>query len=756
MRRRSFVRAAAAAFTVARSGLVALPADAPGAGVASLRLPPTTSAAQPADWARLRQDFVEPPFQYKTRPLWFWNAVPNPETTAEIMQRSVASGYAGFGILPTPKSLPFMTPEYLAQYRVAVETAARNNQKMCLYDEFWFPSGSAGGALAKEFPDALSHRLDMVAVEVKGPSQFAGAAPAGKLMSVVAMNVRTLARVSLSSRVRAGSLSWQVPSGDWKVLWFVCVPDGARGLVDYLEPESVKKYISLTYEKYYAALGSHFGKAIDSAFYDEPTMHWLKGGRAWTPAFNTRFRQQNRFDPEPLYPALWMDIGPETAAARNALFGFRAELYASGFTRTLNQWCAAHGIALTGHQDQEEIVNPVGLCGDLIKAFRDQDIPGVDQISNYGRGSKAYKVVSSAAYNYDRPLVMTECYGAMKDLPIANLYKDAMDQFAKGINWMIPHAVWYDPTPKNITFPQELSYRSPVYGPALPAYNEYMARLHRILQRGRHVADIAVLYPIATLQAGYRFDVGVPYEGGIVPPEADYMDVGEILALKARRDYTFLHPETLSAKCEVRAARLRLNNRVNFEEYRVVIIPGSQAIHWSSLQKIKAFFDAGGIVIATTRLPGQSAEFGKDNQVRQAIQAMFEPASAAPAGKPWTVRRNGKGGAAYFLPALSPEALSEILSTALPDGDVVFEKPPAVSGGNLSYIHKHVDGRDVYFFANSSNTPVDCAVRLRGLPATEEWNPHTGSIAPATAAGVPLHLVLPPVESRFFVSPARA
>jgi hypothetical protein len=753
MRRRSFVRStAAAALAVACDGISAAPAASPGAGVASPLLPPTSSAAQPADWVRLRQDFVQPPFQYKTRPLWFWNAIPNRETTVEIMQRSVASGYAGFGILPTPKSLAFMTPEYLAEYRVAVETAARNNQKMCLYDEFWFPSGSAGGALAKQFPEAVGQRLDMIAVDVKGPSQFKAPVPPGELMSVVAMNAGTLARVSLVSRVRAGSLSWRVPDGEWKILWFVSVPDGARGLVDYLEPESARKYISLTYEKYYAALGSHFGHAIDSAFYDEPTMHWLQGGRAWTPAFNARFRRQNGWDPAPFYPALWMDIGPQTAAARNALFGFRAELYASGFISTLNEWCRRHNIALTGHQDQEEIVNPVGLCGDLMKAFRDQDIPGVDQISNYGRGAKAYKVVSSAACNYDRPLVMTECYGAMKNLPVANLYKDAMDQFAKGINWMIPHAVWYDPTPANITFPQELSYRSPVYGPALPAYNEFMARLHRILQRGRHVADIAVIYPIATLQAGYRFDVGVPYTGGIIPPEADYMDVGEILALHARRDYTFLHPETLSAKCEVRAARLRLNNRVNFEEYRVVVIPGSQAIHWSSLQKIQAFFDSGGIVIATTRLPDCSAEFGKDAQVTRAIHAMFETGSTAP----WTVRRNAKGGAAYFLPVVSPASLTAILSAALPDGDVVFENPPTVAGGNLSYIHKHVDGRDVYFFANSSDTPVECTVRLRGLPATEEWNPHTGAIAAAGAAGAPLRLVLPPVQSRFFVSSARA
>jgi hypothetical protein len=709
----------------------------------------TPALSAPAATGSLRDDFVHPLAQYKTRPLWFWNATPTPEKTAEIMQGSVTSGYGGFGILPCQKSPEFMTPEFLAQYRLAVEKASQLGMKMCLYDEYWFPSGSAGGALEKQFPEALSQRLDMRAVDVKGPSPYRETAPPGRLMSAVAMNAKTLQRVNLTPRVQGGSLDWQVPAGDWKIMFFTCVVDGARHLVDYLEPESVKKYVSLTYEKYYAALSAHFGKTIDSAFYDEPTMYWVKGGRSWTPAFNEKFRRLHRWDPAPYYPALWFDIGPETAAARNALFGFRAELYASGFMKTLNDWCRAHQISLTGHQDQEEVVNPVGICGDLMKAFRHQDIPGIDQISAYGRASKAYKIVSSAANNYDRPLVMSECYGAMKNLPVANLYKEAMDQFAKGINWMVPHAVWYDPA--SVRFPEELSFRSPVYGPALPAYNDYMARLQRILQHGRHVADIAVLYPIATLQAGYRFDVGAPNQGGVTPPEADYMDVGEMLALKVRRDFTFLHPEVLTEKCEVRGAALHLNNAVNAEDYRVFVMPGSRAIHWSSLEIIRRFFERGGTVIATTRLPEQSAEFGKDDRVKRAILAMFErPSGALPDGK-WTLRRNSRGGRAYFLPHPSAESLRAILEEALPDGDVVFAEAIAVSGGNLSYIHKNVEGREVYFFANSSETPVDCHVRLRGRPALEEWNPHTGDVRTATEAGAGLHLALPPVESRFFV-----
>ena len=848
------------------------------------------AAATAAD---LKGDFADPPLAWKSRPLWFWNGPLSPAETNAIMERSRDSGYAGFGILPSPgMSLGFMTTEFLDRYKEAVDKAAALGMKMCLYDEYWFPSGSAGGQLAKLYPEALGKRLDMQSSDVTGPQQFTLDLPKGTLMAVVAMDRATKERSDLTGQAKEGKLTWQVPAGPWKVMVFTCVRDGARGLVDYLDPKAVKRFVELTYQKYYDRFPEHFGKTIDSAFYDEPTFHWIQGGRAWTEAFNTTFQQKHGRSPALYYPALWLDIGRETAAARNAMFGLRAELYATGFPKTLNDWCREHKIQLTGHVDQEEIVNPVGLCGDLIKAFEHQDIPAIDQVFAYGRASRAYKVVSSAANNYDRPLVLTECYGGIGRLPVANLYKEAMDQFAKGINVMVPHAVWYNAA--RIAFPEELSYRHPVYGPVLPEYNRYIGRLQRMLQGGRHVADIAVLYPIATLQAGYHFGVGKPYEGGLIPKEADYMAVGELLALKVRRDFTFVHPEVLDARCTVEGATLRLNNKVNAEQYRVFIIPGSRVIHWSSLRRIKEFYDAGGKVIATTQLPDQSAEFGKDAEVRQAIAAMFgaqgtqEPAyprvsassawalgghdpSNAADGDPGTrwnaadgtkgdqwlevdfgapktfgktvtkeafgrttaykvqywdgakwgdcvkgerlgpnktdtfkaatsskvrlyidsiasdsvsiiefevydeqgrnlalaggsshsVQANAKGGKAYFAPVPRAGVLKAMLDDALPVGDVTFEEDIEVSGGNLSYIHKVVNGRDVYFFGNSSEAAVDTHVRLRGKLALEQWDPHTGATraaecSHATEAGedvTRVRLALPAVRSVFLVGP---
>jgi len=860
--------------------------------LAALGLAGAARAEEPGAWADIQRDFTDPPLRCKSRPLWFWNGPLSAEKTRSILEGCRASGYGGVGVLPTPDMSPaFMSPAYLDRYKEAVDKAAELGMKCCLYDEFWFPSGSAGGELARKYPEALGKRLDMTAIDVAGPTRLTRDVPGGTFMGAVAMRPDGKDRRDLSAHVREGKVVWDVPDGSWKVMLFTCVRDGARGLVDYLDPEAVKRFVELTYQKYYDKLSDHFGTTIDSAFYDEPTFHWVQGGRAWTPAFNERFRAKYGFDPAIYYPALWFDIGPETPAARNALFGLRAELYATGFPKVLDDWCAEHKIKLTGHVDQEEIVNPVGLCGDLMKAFKHQAIPGIDQVFAYGRASKAYKVVSSAACNYDRPLVMTECYGAMDNLPVANLYREAMDQFAKGINLMVPHAVWYDPS--RPAFPPELSGRNATYGPHLPEYNRYVGRLQRLLQGGRHVADIGVLYPIATLQAGYHFGVGEPYQGGVIPREADYMDIGERLALQVRRDFTFVHPEVLEEKCTVEGAEIRLDNKINRERYKVFVVPGSRTIHWSSLRKLKQFYDEGGKIIATTRLPESSAELGKDAEVRQAVLEIFGPTAREENGYPkasassqwqaggyepsnavdgdlgtrwnaadgtkggqwlevdfgadktfaktvireafdratsyrvqywdgakWVdgvkgdrirsqktdtfgpvtasrvrlmidaiasdsvsivefevydgqgrnlaakpggfrVHAGARGGKAYFAAQPTAAVLKAMLDDALAVCDVEFEDAPALKKGSLSYIHKEVEGRDVYFIANSSDNDLVTHVRLRGKLKPQLWDPHTGRTAPAEYSYVTpggqdvtrIRLRLEPVRSIFVVAP---
>ena len=688
---------------------------------------------------------------------------------------------------------------------------------------------------------------------------------------------------------------YDLPEGNWRVMAFATVKDG-YACVDYLDAESVQKYIDVTFEAYYSHFPEYFGTVIDCAFYDEPGLYHA-GGRTWTGEFNQLFEEKYGYNPITLYPAMWYDIGENTEAARNVLFSFRAELYAN-YIGQVDAWCRAHGIELTGHQDQEEPTNPTCITGDLMKVFEQQSIPGVDDIAHPNRGLKMYKIVSSAAYNYDKPLVMSESFGAMGEgIGITNIYRDTMGLFARGINFIIPHAIWHN-NKENIDNPPELSYRSEQYGPALPAFNEYAGRLQTMLQGGRHVADIALYYPIDSLQSSFQFDTGNPYIGGVTPEEADYMNLGEYLMSGISRDYTFLHPDTLAEKCTVQGDTLHLDNTTNYEDYKVLILPGQTTISLAALRQIKAFWDAGGKVIATTKLPSKSAEFGGDQEVVQIIEEMFgvqeedfypqssieysassiysdgyeakyafdgessegsrwnagdqsegdewlevnfgkltavnrvvleendpyrvtafriqywdgtqwiDTASGTEIGQSVTLsfdrvvtdrlrlyidsvvnqsasirefevyyddsvnlalnqtvrtdNTNENGGRAVFLGVSYAGALEQALDDCLENYDVEIPASgrEGLQNGSLTYIHKVLDGHDLFFFANTSDTDIDTTVELRGeYDDLWIWDPHTGTREKAsttltgegTDAVTQVQLSLDGVESVFLV-----
>ena len=679
----------------------------------------------------LRKDFAEPPQRYWPRPLWFWN---NTRVTVDTVREQMRLArerckYGGFGILPFGKSFApaYLSDDYFGIYGAALDEAKALGLTLSLYDEYGFPSGSAGSQnssdqslFAQRWPELTIKRLDKHEWEITGPARFQTNLPSGQLAALVAMNTVTLARLELSESVREGRLDWAAPAGTWKIMAFVCVKDGDP-ICDYLDPEATDRFIQITHQAYYDRFPAHFGTTIDSTFFDEPTLY-RAAGRTWTDKFNQKFTARHGFDPRPIYPALWYDIGQDTQAARNYLFGFRTELYAAGFTKRIQDWCTAHGIAATGHQDQEEVLNPVSVSGDLMKCFQYLQIPGIDKIGGDRPAERFYKVVSSAAYNWDKSLVMSETYGAMGDLSWEAIYTVAMEQYTKGINLLIPHAVWYDDA--NVTFKPELSWRHPRYAERLPEFNTYLARLNVMLQNNAaHVADIAVLYPIATLQGSHHLDGPLGnYKGGVAVPEADYVDVGEQLATDIGRDYTFLHPEVLDQKCGIEDGHLLLPNRVHPARFSVLILPGHKTIHWSSLKKIQAFYDQGGKVIATGQLPSKSAEFGHDQDVERAISAMFDETGAATEA-PFTMRRNDRGGRAIRLAKLSSGVLREALDAARQDFDVTFEP-----GTSLRYIHKTSKGQHVFFLANLNPHLTESFVTIRGHLDLQAWDPHTGSI----------------------------
>lgn len=430
----------------------------------------------------------------------------------------------------------------------------------------------------------------------------------------------------------------------------------------------------------------------------------------WTNDFNEKFSQRFGFSPELLYPALWYNIGPDTPSARNSLFGFRAQLYAEGFMKTIQEWASAHGIKSTGHQDQEEVVNPVGISGDLMLCGKYMDIPGIDKIGGDRPAERFYKVISSSAYNWDKPYVMSETYGAMGNISVEEMYAIAMEQYAKGINQLIPHAVLYDDSA--VTFLPELSYRNSLYREAFPTFNMFLSRLNYLLAKpnDRHVADIAMIYPIEAMQAEHNMDgKNGFYDGGVVIPNMDYVNLSTLLTDSLGRDFTYLHPEVINEKCTVEEGQLVLNNKINREQFRVLIVPGMKTISLANLKKVEKFYRKGGCVVFTTQLPEQSVEFGRSAEIRKIVARMLN-ASKQSKGK------------VLFVDNPSLQSLEQALGRCNFVADVNF-----VNRQPLNYIHKvSTNGQSVYYFANLGKTDCQSQLIVKGKMTPVAFNPHTG------------------------------
>ena len=691
------------------------------------------------DWQAMRSGFTHPPMEARPRPLWFWNdtTITHDGVRAQLRMCRDA-GYGGVGILPFGYGLSpsYLSDEYFSRYETAVEYASELGLRLSLYDEFGFPSGSVGapnstsrGVFAERHPELLLKRLDKYEQMASGPARIDVVLPRAvddrsAIQSIVAMNAVSGEVILLANadgivvQDEDGSIvvGWDAPGGIWQLMVFCCVTDG-EPVCDYLDPEAGRAFVALTHERYYARFADHFGTTIDSTFHDEPTLYRAQG-RTWTARFPERFREIHGFDPAPLYPALWYDIGRDTAAARACLLSTRTELYADGFAGTIQRWADSHSIDAMGHQDQEEIENPSSVAGDLIACFRYQAIPGIDKIGGNRPAERFYKVISSAAYAYDRSVVMSETYGAMGDIAWSEMYRIALDQYTSGITMLIPHAVWYDD--RNVVFRPELSPRNPIYAEGLPAFNAFLSRLNLLMQNdGRHVADVAVLYPIDGLYAAHHFDGELgPYRGGVAVPHSNYVDIGMLLSREIGVDYRFLHPDTLDERGRVCDGAIEVDGKPHAGRFPLLILPAMGAIRPSTVDAVEALLDSGGRVIAVGQLPTRCARFGSADAPSRLTRLIDDHPNARRVEWPGPVTGSTTAERLATIERLAA-AVDEAL--ARPDARIT----PSTGVG---LIHKVFDSKHLFLIANLHDSDRPLSLLLRDRLDLSLWDPHTAEI----------------------------
>ncbi len=508
------------------------------------------------------ETFAEPPREYTLIPFWFWNDDLTEDELRRQMDDFRDHGVYGFVIHPRiglPESIGFMSPRFLELCRFAVDYAAEHDMAVILYDEGMYPSGSCAG--------------EVVAGNLRYASRCLQRRPQGTdlgdLEELVGEDA-DWAYVHTRSMGVIRGVHFGQDDGD----------PGAPPAGDLLNPEAMATFRHLVLDRYYEALKDHFGKTVWAVFTDEPSFlakRHLPDVQPWTWGFAEYLEQQLGYDFRPHLAALWDDAHRDAEVYRRHYRAALTSRLHETFYAPYSQWCADHGVMLTGH--------PSG--GDDIGALRFFQLPGQDVVWRYlepntpkaleGEQSTMGKCGSSAQRHYGRKRNGNECFGAYGWNFTYEEMRWVTDWLlVRGVNLLLPHAFYYS------VRDARRDERPPDVGPnnvwwnEYRGYSDYCRRLCWMLAQGTHVCDVAIL----------GSEDSLPWRAAKV-------------LFQNQRDFNYLDVATLLHETVVDGAAARVAGMA----YQIVVVDGPQYVDHAVLGKLQPLIDAGRVVAYAEPVP---------------------------------------------------------------------------------------------------------------------------------------------------------
>lgn len=708
----------------------------------------TVNQNDTGDIDRLRREFANPANDYRALPL----GLSAKDDAAGYVERLVRGRWGGGQI-----SYPAGAAGYLHDttgwnlFSNVLQGCRENNLKVWIYDEAGYPSGRAGGQVLAGHPEFEAQGLYYASRDVqirdrKGAQgrEINWRIPEGTpfFVAMYALDREghiTGEPVELTGSVQNGLVSVSPAPGSWRLMAFVrnrlfagthAVLTGGP-YINILDPEAVRRFIRITHESYYARYGADFGSMIRAIFNDEVSV--MNGfltddtqpfpAVAWYDGLPGIFRERNGYDIRDCLPALFDDEGPGTARKRCDFYSLISHQIGDAFFKQIREWCAAHHIVSTGHLLWEEsLVYQANFYGSVFPSYKELDWPGIDVLScQYGCTSGSHteggpvtpKLASSATHIWDKERTMSESFWSVTNkTPIEEVIAHYNWQAVLGINALT-----------TLTIQKSYSDQD------LERLNDCAGRLNYLLTKGQFRADVAILYPIASVWAGFRPASRHVHNLGDNPLAREVDEAWRYVSsavLGCQRDFDYLDEELIRS-ATVAGGKLHVGKN----SYSVLVLPHVTTLSFATLKQIKEFTANGGTVISWQTLPMERADAGPDTEYQSLVEELWNNA-------------NGR-----VIHAMTEATLRRALrSSGTPDLVVT----PATTG--VYYQHRSLPGGDIYFVVNNSRTPVSSDFDFRARGKAELWNPLNGEITAAnvrkTTAGSAMKLSLA-AQSGLFV-----
>ena len=471
----------------------------------------------------LIRDFKDPGREYSVLAFWFLNGELKKERLAWQIGQMVEKGvYGGFMHPRAYLKTPYLEDEWWDAVGVCVEESRKQGFAPWLYDEYAWPSGTAGSTFEYGFQKPsriLSRGRDNMAKGLwavkkdagnrgcgnEGAGNEGGGSQGGGNQGSGNQGGANPDAANPEDKGQSGanpsSMPYRVVKRDGFIYEFY--EKVFEKAVDYLNPETIASFIKLIHEEYRKRWGEDFGKLIPGIFFDE--IYMTGNPLPWTDRLPGRFRETYGYDILDELPSLVDGVSERDKQVRKDYFSLVTAMYEEAFFRQISDWCGKYGLKLTGHTEEFLWEHP-RRQGDYFKTMRHLMVPGSDCHDYRYRYPRRItycepKYSVSVARIYGKERAMSEALGGAG-------WNCTMEEFKKGINTLaamgtgmfILHGFYYecDHQGSQSDWPTSFFYQNP-YWDYFKIFADYIRRLSFMNSQGNPVVDYAILYPIGDM-----------------------------------------------------------------------------------------------------------------------------------------------------------------------------------------------------------------------------------------------------------------
>lgn len=721
----------------------------------------------------LEEGFQNPPIEARPRGYWVWpKGFFDKESIEFDVKEAAEKGMGGLEIFDVgsedmenkiPAGPGFMSEEFLQGVRVAEQNCEKYGIDLGLIIS---SSWNTGG---EWIPDSLGTMgLFQSVVEVTGPKKIEMTLPDPEIPDFVIKNLEKINRdttiqnyhtisvsaiknyedsiinsdeiIQLTSKYKNGTLTWNVPEGDWKIIrscyantWVSLKKPSpnSRGLViDHFSKEGMKVHLDEMTKRLKGVLGDSLGSSALKYYY--MPSYEINFEPVWSPGFANEFKKRRGYDIEPFLPLFSGMKLNNPEKEKRFWFDYRltlSDLIIENHYQYTRQY--AENIGLGAIAEAGGPGPPLHNCPfESLKALGSLSVPRGEFWIDHKRLDEngldlmqLVKAIACAANIYDQKIVEGEAFTSLYQWQFGpDKYKPIADEvFCEGLNRFVFHVFSHSPLSAGEPgyawqFGTQINPHR-VWWPMAKPFMDYLSRVSYLMQQGNFVGDVLFYY-------GHQAPNFVKQKH-VIP------------GLGFGYDYDVVNSEILIEKLFVENGKLKLPNG---QKYEILVLPDQREMNPEVAGKIAQLVDAGATIVGPKPLRSHSLHNYEENdkQIAETGNKVWGKCD----GTQVTENTYGKGKVYWNIP-LKKVMLEKGVS---PD----FNFTGGSDSVNIDFIHRRLPEADIYFVANKTNgyENIDGIFRVKDR-VPEIWNSHTGEIQPQfiythTESGLRMPLLLKP------------